>query len=75
MKEYYSIKRKSMRAYELDIDNGVILGRFHFTVCGEMSDGMKCWYKCDKDGENIDYSAWYSMTRKAGHMVAILEGV
>lgn len=65
------------RAYEFDVDKREIVGRFFFIIAGEMSDGTKCWYKCDKDGEIIEETAneWYSMTRKAGHLIAILEGV
>ena len=65
------------RAYEFDCDTKQIVGRFLFIIAGEMSDGTKCWYKCDKDGEIIEETAneWYSMTRKAGRMIAILEGV
>ena len=39
-----------------------------------MSDGTKCWYKCDEEG-NIENYDWYSMTRVSGKMIAILEGV
>ena len=65
------------RAYEFDCDTKQIVGRFLFIIAGEMSDGTKCWYKCDKDGEIIEETAneWYSMTRKAGRMIAILDGV
>lgn len=65
------------RAYEYDCDKKEIVGRFLYIIAGEMSDGTKCWYKCDKDGEIIEETAneWYSMTRKAGRMIAILEGV
>ena len=65
------------RAYEFDCDTKQIVGRFYFIIAGEMSDGTKCWYKCDKDGEIIEETAneWYSMTRKAGRLIAILEGV
>ena len=65
------------RAYEYDVDKHEIVGRFHFIIAGEMADGTKCWYKCDKDGEIIEETAneWYSMTRKAGRLIAILEGV
>lgn len=65
------------RAYEFDCDTKQIVGRFFFIIAGEMSDGTKCWFKCDKDGEIIEETAneWYSMTRKAGRLIAILEGV
>ena len=65
------------RAYEFDCDTKQIVGRFFFIIAGEMSDGTKCWYKCDENGEIIEETAneWYSMTRKAGRLIAILEGV
>ena len=64
---------KPMRAYEFDFDKMEYVGRFKFIIGGEMADGMKCWYKCDDNGEIIDWSRWYSMTRKCGKMIAILE--
>lgn len=65
---------KPMRAYEFDTDTKEIVGRFLFRIGGEMSDGTKCWYKVDEDGELIE-GKWYSMTRRCGHMIAILECV
>ena len=66
---------KPRRAYELDIDNEKVVGRFKFIIGGEMSDGTKCWYKCDDDGNIINYDKWYSFTRIAGKTIAILEGI
>ena len=65
---------KPRRAYEYDVDTKQIIGRFLFIIGGEMADGMKCWYKCDESGEILG-DEWYSMTRKNGKMIAILEGV
>ena len=45
------------RAYEYDVDKHEIVGRFHFIIAGEMADGTKCWFKCDKDGEIIEETA------------------
>lgn len=66
---------KARRAYEFDTDSEQIVGRFYFIVGGEMADGTKCWYKCDKDGNIEDSDTWYSMTRLAGRMIAICEGI
>lgn len=68
MSDFY----KPRRAYEFDIDNKVIVGRFFFIIGGEMADGTKCWYKCDEEGNYIS-EGWYTMSRVAGKMVAILE--
>lgn len=67
---------KPMRAYEYDVDvyPHKIVGRYKFIIGGEMADGTKCWYKCDDDGEIIG-TAWYSMTRRDGKMLAILEAI
>ena len=65
---------RPMRAYEYDLDKQEIVGRFRFIIGGEMADGTKCWYKCDENGE-ITGEAWYSMTRIAGRMIALLEAV
>lgn len=65
---------RPMRAYEFDTDKQEIVGRFKFIIGGEMADGTKCWYKCDDEGEIIG-TAWYSMTRIAGRMIALLEAV
>ena len=64
---------KPRRAYEFDTDSREIIGRFLFIIGGEMADGTKCWYKCDKDG-NIISDSWYSISRICGRMIAILEG-
>lgn len=65
------------RAYEFDCDTKQIVGRFFFIIAGEMSDGTKCWFKCDENGDIIEETAneWYSVHRIAGRMIAILEGV
>ena len=69
MSEFY----RPRRAYEFDEDTKRIIGRFHFIIGGEMVDGTKCWYKCNKQGEILG-DEWYSMTRVAGKMIAIMEG-
>lgn len=66
---------RPMRAYEFDVEKRVFLGRHKFIIGGQMSDGMKCWYKCDDNGRILDESRWYSMTRARGAMIAILEAV
>lgn len=65
---------KPRQAYLYDEDKQEIVGRFKFQIGGEMSDGTKCWYMVDDNGDMID-KAWYSMHRIAGHMVAILEAI
>lgn len=66
---------KPMRALEYDPDDGEVKGKFYFIIGGEMADGTKCWYRCDKDGYREMYDTrWYTMHRMAGHMVAIFEG-
>lgn len=69
MSEFY----KPRRAYEYDWENKVMVGRFFFIIGGEMADGTKCWYKCDQEGNIENYDRWYSMTRMAGKMIALLE--
>lgn len=66
---------RPMRAYEFDTDKKEIVGRFHFIIGGEMADGMKCWYRCDAEGNITDEQKWYSMSRMCGKMIAILEGI
>lgn len=61
------------QAYEFDVDTRQIVGRFKFIIGGEMADGTKCWYKCDDNGDILG-DEFYFMTRKAGHLIAILEG-
>lgn len=70
MSEFY----KPRQAYEYDEIKQEITGRFLYIIGGEMSDGTKCWYKCNKDGEHIS-EGWYSIHRIAGHMIAILEAI
>lgn len=65
---------KPRRAYEYDPAKKEILGRFYFIIQGEMCDGTKVWYKCDKTGANVDESQFYFVYRMAGHMIAICEG-
>lgn len=61
---------KARQAYEYDFDTKQIAGRFYFIIGGEMADGTKCWFKCDKDGEIENNDTWYIMQRTCGHMIA-----
>ena len=70
MSDFY----RPRQAYEYDTDTQQIIGRFFFIIGGEMSDGTKCWYKCDIVGRHIS-EAWYSMHRIAGKMIAVLEAI
>ena len=74
-KEFTADVYRPRRIYQVSDDYTEIVGRFLFIIGGEMSDGTKCWYRCDPDGEIIDYSRWYSVGRHAGHLVAFLEAV
>ena len=70
MSEFY----KPRQAYLYDTDKEAIIGRYRFQIGGEMSDGTKCWYMVDDNGDIID-TPWYSMHKqKAGYMIAIEEG-
>lgn len=71
MSEFY----KPRRAYEYNWQNKIMVGRFFFIIGGEMADGTKCWYKCDKEGNYLEEGTgrWYSMTRINGKMIALLE--
>ena len=66
---------RPMRAYLLDDDYKTIIGRFKFKIAGCMADGTNCWYKCDDNGDIIDYDRWYSMARMNGKMIAFLEAI
>ena len=70
MNKYY----KPRQAYLYDEDKQDIVGRFRFQIGGKMSDGTKCWYMIDDNGDML-HDKWYSMHRIAGHMVAILEAI
>lgn len=66
---------KPMRAFELNDDMTEVVGKSYFIIGGEMADGTKCWYKCDKDGYREMYDTrWYTMHNMCGHKVAIFEG-